>query len=323
MINFNIPGVYDHFELNSFIIHLYTENQKMFRDNVNISSVFGNFHFCIWDGGRNFLRYTQSTLQDIRDIKNLYSGNGIPIRFIFTNPEVTEEDLDDRFGNLLLDEFNTGTNEIVVNSPIMEQYLRENYPKYKLISSTTKRITDPNLMLEELNKDYYQVCLDYDLNKRMDILKSIPIEKREKCEFLVNAICRPGCPIRKWHYSVTGKAQLTYFRDGYGLSSFNGCTIRNNTTHPDIMLTGNNLSFEEIQEYNKLGFKYFKLEGRTLESSIVFAMYLYYLIKPEWIYHVIDRAANEPGIFYNDHNSSRTFEKIPTKIYTLQDSYLV
>lgn len=317
MINFNIPGVYDHIDLNAFILQLYGEDKSIFRDNVTISSVYGNFHFCIWDGGRNFIRYKQSTLEEIQNIKNLYLSYYLPVRFIFTNPEVTEEDLDDRFGNLILEEFNTGRHEVVVNSPLMEQYIRENYPKYKIISSTTKRLTNPKDMLEELQKDYYQVCLDYDLNKRLDVLEEIPPELRGKCEFLVNAICRPGCPIRKWHYSATGKAQLTFLRDGYNVSNLTGCTIKYHTTHPDIMLTGNNLSFEEIEAYNKMGFKYFKLEGRTLESSLVFAMYLYYLIKPEWRYEVLARAAQVPGIFFNDNNSTRTYEKMPVKTYSL------
>jgi len=36
-------------------------------------------------------------------------------------------------------------NEIVINSPILEDYLRDKYPKYKFISSTTKCLTDINL----------------------------------------------------------------------------------------------------------------------------------------------------------------------------------
>ena len=56
---FNVPGPQDHAPLNDFILSLMKEHLKeAFYPDVKISSVFGNFHYCIWDGGRNFLRYT-------------------------------------------------------------------------------------------------------------------------------------------------------------------------------------------------------------------------------------------------------------------------
>lgn len=322
MIKYNLPGFNDHLALNLFILNLYDTHREMFLDEVQIHSLFGNFHFCIWDGGRNFPRYTQCTKEEILEVKRLYHKYHIPFRFIFTNPELKKEHLDDRFCNLILDIFNNENNEIVVNSPIIEQYLRQNYPSYKLISSTTKRLTNPDDFLAELDKDYFQVCLDYDLNKNMELLQSIPEEKKNKCEFLVNAICRPGCPIRKWHYSATGKAQLSYLRDGYIVDGWGKCTIEAPTVDPKVMFTGNNLSFNDIKFYHdELGFSNFKIEGRTLESSVIFAVYLHYLFKPEYYYQLIDLAANTEGIFYNDKNSMRVGEMIKPKIFNIAEGY--
>lgn len=305
MIYYNLPGFNDHLDLNLFVLKLYDKERYIFHDDIRISSFFGNFHFCVWDGGRNFPRYTQCTKEEILHVKDLYKYYEIPFRFIFTNPELKEEHLHDRFCNMILDIFNDGTNEVCLNSPLMEEYIRTNYPKYKIISSTTKRLTDPNDLLAELQKDYYQVCLDYDLNKNMELLNEIPKDERNKCEFLVNAICRPGCPIRKWHYSATGKAQLSFLRDMYNVDGYGKCRIQEPSTSPKVMLTGNNLSLEEIREYNKMGYNYYKLEGRTLESSVVFSMYLYYLFKPEYHAYIVSRAADCEGIFFNDKNSER------------------
>ena len=66
----------------------------------------------------------------------------------------------------------------------MENYIRENYPKYKIISSTTKRILGHDAFLEELNKDYYQVCLDYDLNHDMELLNHPSYYCREQRSIL-------------------------------------------------------------------------------------------------------------------------------------------
>lgn len=43
---------------------------------------------------------------------------------------------------------NNGLNEAIVVSPLLEDYIRNNYPKYKLTSSTCKRITDPKALEE-------------------------------------------------------------------------------------------------------------------------------------------------------------------------------
>lgn len=322
MITYNLPGFNDHLDLNLFILDLYNTKREMFLDNVKIGSLFGNFHFCIWDGGRNFPRYTQCTKEEMLEVKKMYKRYEVPFRFIFTNPEIKEEHLYDRFSNLMLEIFNDGTNEVVVNSPLMEQYLRDKYPGYKLISSTTKRLNTPEKFLEELDKDYYQVCLDYDLNKNMSLLQSIPEEKKKKCEFLVNAICRPGCPIRKWHYSATGKAQLSYLRDGYMVDGWGKCKIEAPSVDPNVMFTGNNLDFNMIKYYHdELGFTNFKLEGRTLESSVVFAMYLHYLFKPEYYFSLIDRAANVEGIFYNDKNSMRVGTMVQPRVFNISEGY--
>lgn len=303
MICFNIPGINDHFDLNLFMLRLYNTNREYFRDNVKITSVFGNFHFCTWDGGRNFSHYKQCTKEEIEEVLHHYEAFDMPLRFIFTNPEIKEEHLYNRFNNMILKVCDNGNNEICVNSLILESYIKENYPNYKLVSSTTKRIKNVEQLLKEIDDDsYYQICLDYDLNKNKELLEKIPMEKRDKCEFLINAICRPNCPIRKQHYSWTGKSQLSFLRDKY--SVIPGCTITHPSTDPSILGQGNNFTFEELEEYHKMGFKYFKIEGRTLPSAQVFAMYLYYLIKPEYQYDCITLAAQQEGIFFNDPNSA-------------------
>ena len=59
MINYNLPGFYDHFLLNKFFIELYNKNPEVFLPGVKISSVYGNFPFTSWDGGRCFNHYKQ------------------------------------------------------------------------------------------------------------------------------------------------------------------------------------------------------------------------------------------------------------------------
>lgn len=88
MKNFNIPGVQAHFILNTTLLNLKLDFPEYFYPDVNISSVYGCFQYCIWDGGRNFAFYHQQTEEDILYIKEQYQHHDIPIRLIFTNPVV-------------------------------------------------------------------------------------------------------------------------------------------------------------------------------------------------------------------------------------------
>mgnify|MGYP003310897220 CR=1 FL=1 len=84
-----------------------------------------------------------------------------------------------------------GMNEVMIMSPILEEYLREKYPSYKFNSSTCKEIKDIDGILSELEKDYYMVVLDYNMNDRFDLLEQIPMEHRHRVELLVNTLCIP------------------------------------------------------------------------------------------------------------------------------------
>ena len=76
----------------------------------------------------------------------------------------------DTYCNLIMRLADNGMNQVLVNSPVVEQYIRDNYPSFPLISSTTKRITDTKELISELGKDYRLVVLDYDLNNRESCL---------------------------------------------------------------------------------------------------------------------------------------------------------
>ena len=98
------------------------------------------------------------------EILRQFNGRGIPCRFTFTNPLITEEHLNDKFCNDVMRMADNGLNEVIVNSPILEEYIREKYPSYKITSSTCKQIEDFDALSAELDKDYSLVVLDYNWN---------------------------------------------------------------------------------------------------------------------------------------------------------------
>lgn len=282
-MNFIIPGLYEQCALNILTITLLRAHPEYFYDNVEISSVFGNFQFCTWDGGRIFPNYYYASREFIERLKYIYNEElGVSMRFIFTAPNILEEECFDRYNNLVLSICEDEMNEIVVNSPLLENYIRKHYPKYKFISSTTKCLNNTELARRELQKEEYSlVCLDYNLNKNKNFLNSLTKEEKLKAEFLVNSICQPGCPQRKKHYFLNGEHGKTYGKKYV----MNDCLINHGSLYPRNY--SHNFSNEEIKEYYENGFSYFKLEGRNFADLEAVLNLVKYLIKPEYIYCTI------------------------------------
>lgn len=277
-MNFILPGFYEKFHINKKLIELYNKKSNFFIDNFNFGCFYGNFGFNIWSGGRIFNDYQTASKEYLNEIKNFYNNNNIPIRLTLTNTMIQEEHLYDSYCNFIVSTLQNGQNEIVTSSPLLEEYLKHNYPDYSYCSSTTKCITNIDTLKQELNKDYYQVCLDYNLNHNFSFLDQLIDEEKFKCEFLCNAICPPGCPFRKEHYRLNSLFSL----NGGKLYTIN-CQIKGNTLCQEVINYNNNISPQEIQNtYIPKGFSHFKLEGRTLSDPEIVLNLVRYCIKPEY-----------------------------------------
>jgi hypothetical protein len=288
-IKFALPGLWLHFSMTQQFILYLEDHPEVLRDNVEIGAVYDNFPYCIWDGGRIYSHYRQASLEDITTIKNFLNERNIPLRLVFTNPVLEEQHLADRFCNLVARVCEDPLNEIVVNSELLENYLREHYPNFSYISSTTKcNIFDTSLA--EINSDKYKyICLDYNQNHNFKQLDPLSQKQKDQVEFLCNAICPPGCTSRKEHYRLNGLFYINYLQQ-YQMP---GCNIKECTIHPSTLNYCNHISPKEIENiYAPKGFSMFKLEGRTLPPIETFLNYVRYLIKPEYQFSVIQDLYN-------------------------------
>lgn len=270
---FHLPGVFRYDNIYNTLLSYKAENPHHFKDNVEIGSLYGS-PTCIWNGGRAVHGITPNRAELVNE--NLWAQKfGVPIRFTFTNQCIEDIHCYDAYGNTILDVFKTGNNEIIVNSPILENYIRSNYgDSYRYISSTTKRLINVDEQREEFEKDYSLVVLDYDHNKNIDFIKSLP--DKGKCEILCNPVCFPNCAQRSLHYQKISECQL----------KFEPLLFRCNNSQMDFfnaMKQPNFISVEDIENvYLPLGISNFKLEGRTTYFLDLVEILLYYLIKEEY-----------------------------------------
>lgn len=273
---FHLPGLFSHFDLYMEILHNYQVNRDMFKENVKIGSVY-DAPPCIWNGGRLVLGY-QLKKDELENVKNAMEAYNIPVRFTFTNCLLEDKHIYDTYCNLVLEIFNTGKNEIICNAEVLENYIREKYGNsYKYISSTTKRLgKDKEKQLEEFNKDYNLIVIDYDYNKDFDFLNNL--QNKERCEILCNAVCSANCPYRAHHYKQISHFQLTFDDNVPDWCQYH--------TQDALFVAQKQKSFispKDINEiYLPMGFNNFKLEGRTTTNAELIEILLYYLIKEEY-----------------------------------------
>ena len=273
-VYWHLPGLCNFRLINQILINLMKDYPSKFKEGYKIGSVYGTFPGAIWNGGRAV--FGTAFKGDIDKIIKMYNSRGIPVRFTWTNSLLKEEHVHDTFCNMIMKMANNGKNQVLVNRPILEDYIREEYPDYPVISSTTKRIVSLEELKAELDKDYYLVVLDYDLNHDEGVLKEM-----EPCagriEILVNEICTPGCPKRAEHYRAESLSQLEFDKDTYfkcphqnAKRGFSECKKR-----PSF------ISNEEIGSYIERGYVNFKIAGRGLSPEFLMDSYAYFLAKEE------------------------------------------
>lgn len=276
MIYFHLPDFQKNFDLNMIWLEYMKQNPKRFIEDMKVSHIFDSFPI-IWNGGRITLgEYSRERAKSV--IKEI-NQRDVKVAFTFTNCLLEKEHLQDPKGNEIL-KLASG-NSIIVNSTLLEDYIRENYPDYSFILSTTRELKSVEQINESLRKDYELVVLDYNMNHDWKSLEQI--EDKSRCEFLVNACCKDECPMRGDHYRFISDIQIKYANSEKiekidewecNIGNYNYFTFRN---------FSNFIGIDEIREkYEPMGFQHFKIEGRGSTTIHLLEQYVQYMVKPEY-----------------------------------------
>lgn len=285
-VYFHLPDFRNNYPLNMLIVNMLKKYPNYFREGLHIASIYGEFPTSLWNGGR-FNGDDQCDATYIKEVIKHVNAAGLPIRYTFTNPLLTEKDLADPYCNFCMEAAHNGKNEVLVVSSLLENYIRTHYPHYKINSSTCKELRHIDQINEELTNDYHLVVLDYNLNNQFELLSQILY--KDKCELLVNACCIPNCERRGMHYEDIAKRQRLCLENRqlpphkqktmpawyckYGEVN----TIYQLQNYPTY------ISPDAIWEtYAPMGFKHFKIEGRTANLFALIDTYCHYLMKPQY-----------------------------------------
>ncbi len=298
MIKFHLPDFCGNFRMNLYFIDLLKDKPQYFYNGISIASSYGCFPPAVWNGGRTAVGTVRPEM--IPWLINEYNSRGVPIRYTFTNPLVTQKHFSDKFCNHITKAADNGFNEIIVNVPLLEDYIREKYPRYPLISSTVKQIEGKDELLQELEKDYKLVVLDYNWNNRYDELEALP--HKDKIELLINPYCVPACKRRKEHYRHLGRLQIAQSNAAYGTATPSdmeqlkkefACPNMNMGFYDTVDYSSHISTDALYKKYVPLGYENFKIEGRMMHAVDILESYVYYLVLPEYRDRVRCRALRE------------------------------
>lgn len=267
-INFNCPGFYTGFNIYKTILILQQTAPETFNSNIKIESIFDSFPNMTWNGGSINLGY-QPLVKEIEEIINFYFENNIEIALTLTNPSLTKEDLYDRYCNKIVTLCENENNSILVSSPILEKYIRDKYPKYKIKRSIIASNKDVDYL--PLLNEYDKIVLPRRQVKNFNFLNSIPIEVRDRFELLCNDPCPSNCPYIYKHYK--GFAKTTLYEKINTTDIVDCKTLDMNDPIRRLRYKNEQITFDEIiKKYLPLSYNSFKLSGRTTPLDIIFSI---------------------------------------------------
>ena len=267
-INLNCPGFYTGFNIYKTLLELQQTAPDCFNSNITIESIFDTFPNMIWNGGTINQGY-QPSLEKIKEIIDFYYVNNIEIALTLTNPLLTKEDLYDRYCNKIVSLCENENNSILVSSSILEEYIRNKYPKFKIKRSiiASNKNTD---YLSLLNK-YDKIVLPRRQIKDFKFLESIPIEVRNRFELLCNDPCPIACPYLYKHYN--GFAKITLYEEVTSKDILKCKTLKSDDPLKNFHYKNDQITYNEIcEKYLPLSYNSFKLSGRNDVFTIIFSI---------------------------------------------------
>lgn len=283
---YHLPGLFEFYELYRVFLPLFYEQREYFYDWCDIGSIYGAPADCLWGGGR-----VGFGDHDPAEVLALLREYGISARLTFSNSLLREKHLSDRKCNALCVLFEEGGdqgNGVIVHSDLLLAYLKQQYPGFYFVSSTTKVLTDFEDLRGEIDReDFRYVVPDFRLNTALDQWDTLTGWQRDKVEFLCNECCWFGCRDRKRCYEAVSRKNLGESGEEHycvAPDAEDGYLFSKAMANPGFIGTD---AIKNI--YLPMGFSQFKIEGRGLGSALILEFLLYYMTKPEYQLHVREK----------------------------------
>ncbi len=279
MINYYCPDFYKGFLLYKDIIKWKTKYPEYFYDNVNIKAIFGSFPNMIWNGGSVSIS-NKIFSSEIIEIKNFYKEHKIALQLTCTNSSISLYHLENEYCNNILSLLEDSDNHVLVSTDLMYNYIKKNYPLYKIDRSIVNTQEDYDWELA-LEKKYNNIVLPRRHCYNINFLNKIDNKYRNRIEILANDPCPISCPFINEHYKKFERLTLKQGKEPdyeNALQCINGIINQKLIPIDDRYI----ITKQDIeQKYLPLNYSEFKLSGRGNIIKITESI-IPYLIKPKY-----------------------------------------
>jgi hypothetical protein len=282
--HFNISGMFVHEPL---IFHLLAVVKPGFDCRLPIEAVHGAPSVC-WNAGRAMT--INLDRQKFQVVLDRLGGEGIGYFPTFTNHRLVADDMQDATGNFLLDAIDRrpDLNGVIVTSDLLSDHIAKRCPRLRQVASITKvSLEDGGGKAEyyqQLEKRFFRYIPEPDDCHDLALLDKLG---RDKVEIIVNENCAVDCPNRRGHYDLYARLQKA---NGTGLETQVRQELERlvgrcpSPLHPQ-RLGGHrlscNLSRREMKAVYDMGFRHFKLQGRSEDPYTHLYDLTRYLLEPE------------------------------------------
>lgn len=225
---------------------------------------------CKWNSGRTIVKHSDKYVDEC---VQEYLQRGISLFLTFSNYYIAENDLLDPFSNQLLDMISESPNSgVIIASPLLATYIKAKHPNMQLIMSVLASVnTSENRNRDyyvKATKNYFRVVIHPDDLFDTKLLSCI--EPKDKFEIMVNENCLRNCSYRKVHDDLMSRFSLESTDEMFkSLADFSKehCRMFINEKNLPEYLNGKAasciFSHSHLDEVYKLGFRYFKIQGRA------------------------------------------------------------
>ena len=182
--------------------------------------------------------------------------------------------------NSILKLLDNCSGKVILSSKLLEKYIRSNFSNIEIVASVLKITMEDgknNLAYyKNLETNYNSYVVHPDDNFNNNLLSQL---NTDKAEILLNERCYYNCKNRKLHYQSIDREQISQsegrFQDERFLERCNAIPEKKqfNSNKRNICI-----SLSEYESFYKMGFRKFKIQGRTNNLYLFFFDLLRYSI---------------------------------------------
>lgn len=274
MIKLSLPGFFCKLKYVDMFLNYYYQYPEFFYTDRMIDSFYDADRRLLWQGGRIPQVENDTSMFDVLDVFENYP---VKLRHTFTNCLITDEYLThDYFCNHFVKKFIRPQDEVIINSPLLIEHFKINYPDIPIIYSTTLNIKDTD-KINDISKTNIYV-LNYNYNNNQEYLNKL--EHKNNIEILCAEPCQPNCPNRMEHYTHISKQVMWQEYKRYSCPM---CQNGEEATFFEVMSLPHAITLKRLKELELQNFQYFKVSGRTLKVPQWLYTILYYVTLPEYL----------------------------------------